>query len=278
MVTRGLRDPRRADSSQTRLDRAFSTYFLQCKDDDPAARPQQALPSSTILWIATHFGSNRNPRLRTVANLVILAFFFLLRVGEYTKSTDKNRKKRTVALRRKDVKLWRNGRLLHHSLPLTQLLLADAVTICLENQKNGFKGAILHHTASGRALCPVRSAVLLIHPIAHLPDYTGLGTYYDTQGHLCRVKANEVRATVLAGAEGDQLESRGYDLDRIGSHSLRSGGATHLKLCGYDETTIKKLGRWSGNTYLRYIQNQIGDLTQGIATQMARILRFHNVS
>ena len=70
----------------------------------------------------------------------------------------------------------------------------------------------------------------------------------------------------------------GYDLDRIGSHSLRTGGATHLKILGYDSDTIKKLGRWSSDTYLHYIQTQIGDLMAGIATQMAKVLRFHNVS
>ena len=47
---------------------------------------------------------------------------------------------------------------------------------------------------------------------------------------------------------------------------------------GYDDDTIKKLGRLSSNTYLRYIQSQIGNLMTGIATRMSTILRFHNVS
>jgi hypothetical protein len=277
MVTRGLADPRRADPSQHRLDKELSDYITFCSSKDPAPRPQQALPSSTILWIAQYFGSATSVRLRTVANLVVLAFFFLLRVGEYTRSTDK-RTKLTVPIRRQDVKLWHQGHLLAHDLPLATLLTADAVTIRLENQKNGFKGAVLHHYASRRALCPVRSAVLLVHPIAHLPRDTGLGTYISADGAVQRVSAAEVRACVQAGAAGDGLENRGYDLARIGSHSLRSGGATHLKLCGCDELTIMKLGRWSSNTYLRYIQTQIGDLAKGLATKMANILRFHNVS
>jgi len=44
------------------------------------------------------------------------------------------------------------------------------------------------------------------------------------------------------------------------------------------QTQFPKLGRWSSNTYLIYIQCQIGQLTVGIATAMARILHFHNVS
>jgi len=277
MVTRGLADPRRSDPSQHLLNKDLSDYLKSCTKADPAPRPQQALPSSTILWIAHNFGASPNPRLRAAANLVIIAFFFLLRVGKYTQS-DGTRDKLTVPIRRQDVKLWLNNRLLDHRLPFEVLIQADAVTITLENQKNGFKGAILHHYASREKLCPVRSAVLLLHPIAHLARDTGLGTYISADGAIRHVSAAEVRACVQAGAIGDGLHHRGYSLDRIGSHSLRSGGATHLKLCGCDELTIMKLGRWSSNTYLRYIQTQIGELTQGLATKMARILRFHNVS
>ena len=275
MVTRGLRDPRRADPAQHHLDIAFSSYFRRCSAQDPAPRPQLALPSSTVLWIALNFGSHYTARMRTIGDLIVLAFFFLLRVGEYTRSSDP---RLTVPLRRQDIKLWRNKSLLSHTLPLQELEQADAVTIFLDNQKNGFRGATLHHTASGNTLCPVRCAARLVHQIAALPESTGLGTYVLPNGAVRQVTASEIRSAVQMGAVGDNLEAMGYDIARIGSHSLRSGGATHLKLCGYDETTIKKLGRWSSNTYLRYIQTMIGELSAGIATAMSRILRFHQVS
>jgi hypothetical protein len=67
-------------------------------------------------------------------------------------------------------------------------------------------------------------------------------------------------------------------LDRIGSHSLRSGGAMHLNVAGYDHDVIHKLGRWSSNPYLVYIKIHIGQLTDGVAQRMAAIsLRFHLV-
>ena len=75
----------------------------------------------------------------------------------------------------------------------------------------------------------------------------------------------------------DNLHNAGFELKRIGSHSLRSGGAVNLKLNGYDHAMIMKLGRWSGNTYLLYIQNSIGELTTGVAQRMASTLRFHRV-
>jgi hypothetical protein len=48
-------------------------------------------------------------------------------------------------------------------------------------------------------------------------------------------------------------------------------------LNGYDHDIIKKLGRWSSNTYLHYIENYIGELTTGAATKMATTHRFHRV-
>ena len=75
---------------------------------------------------------------------------------------------------------------------------------------------------------------------------------------------------VRLAAQHDNLQEAGYDLSRIGTHSLRSGGAVRLKLAGEDDGIIKKLGRWSGETYAKYIQPHIGPITGGCAARMAR--------
>ena len=106
---------------------------------------------------------------------------------------------------------------------------------------------------------------------------TPLGTFTDEAGQRQQVSATEIRAAVRHAASLDDLEARGYDLGRIGSHSLRSGGAVALKLAGHDSDIIKKLGRWSSNTYLIYIQTQIAQLSAGIARSISRQLRFTNV-
>ena len=51
-----------------------------------------------------------------------------------------------------------------------------------------------------------------------------------------------------------------------------------LKLNGYDEVVIQKLGRWSSNTYLRYIHSQIGALTAGVSGSMAHPHPFVNIA
>lgn len=91
------------------------------------------------------------------------------------------------------------------------------------------------------------------------------------------MSAADIRAAVRIGAEMDGLEAKGFDLGRIGSHSLRAGGATILKAAGHDDLTIMLMGRWSSNTYMTYIRTQIAEVTAGLARDMARRLTFHNV-
>ena len=273
---RGYADPRRAIQGQHPLDPRFTAYLNKCKREDPPALQQQALPSSTIKRIAETYGASSEPRLIMTAELITVAFFFLLRLCEYTPRRRCNQC--TVPLRKKDIVLWRGGSKLSNDAAWHTLTQADAVTIHLEDQKNGHKHAVLHHDKSNNPhICPVRSMIRLIHAIRGLPDNTPLGTYHDKNGARRQVQDEDIRAAIRAGAHMDNLEAAGYDLTRIGSHSLRTGGAVALKLAGYDHDIIKKLGRWSSNTYLRYIQTQVAQLSQGVSHQMARLLRFQNV-
>jgi hypothetical protein len=47
-----------------------------------------------------------------------------------------------------------------------------------------------------------------------------------------------------------------------------------LKLNGIDNTMIQKFSRWLGDTFRRYIQPQISNLTQDIVTHMMTLLQF----
>ena len=179
-----------------------------------------------------------------------MAFFILLRVGEYTPSTEA---RQTVPLRKQDIRLWCNKHQLSNESDLMMLLTADAVTICLENQKNGDRHSIVHHKTSGDAtLDPVRSVAHLIFALHGLPDATPLGTFL-VNGLMCRVHVPSILAAVRLAAADCNLAAHGYDIGRAGTHSLPSGGAMALKLAGYDHDMIRKLGRWRSDMYLHYI-------------------------
>ena len=74
------------------------------------------------------------------------------------------------------------------------------------------------------------------------------------------------------------LHNKGIEADLVGPHSLRAGGAMALKLNGADDTTIMKMGRWSGLTFLQYIHNQIAHISTGLSDQMNTRLEFHNIA
>ena len=123
-------------------------------DVDPPPKPKLAIQISTINTIADKY--KFSVYHLTVADLIIIAFFYLLRVGEYTGATKKDKaKKRTVPLPTKEVTLWKDGVPIPHSSSLEQLLNADSATIKLENTKNGTKNATVHQYAFGGLICPV---------------------------------------------------------------------------------------------------------------------------
>jgi integrase len=91
------------------------------------------------------------------------------------------------------------------------------------------------------------------------------------------VMANDITKSIRSAAASTGLYSAGYTEDRISAHSLRATGAMALKLAGQDEATIKKLGRWSSTTWMKYIHAQIATLTAGLSEQMAVERVFVNV-
>ena len=124
-------------------------------------------------------------RFRIMADLIVMAFFFLLRVGEYTPSYQDHQ---TVPLHKKDVRLWRDKVELDRESPLHVLLLADAVTICLENQKNGHRHTTAHHASSGDPLFdPVPAVARLLFALHGMPPDTALGTHKDERGKMCQI-------------------------------------------------------------------------------------------
>jgi len=208
--------------------------------------------------------------------MVTIAFFYLLRVGEYT-SPASPREKRTIPLRMCDVKLWKQGIVLPHSSSLTTLLTADSATICIAHTKNGTKGAVVHHEAFGGPICPVAALAQRIANIQCGPQMGNLDTVYYSSRGPSKVTDCDIGVAVRWGVTYDGLLLKGYTLNRISSHSLRAGGAMAFKLAGALDSTIMRVGWWTSLRYLTYIHTQIGALTAGLAWKMSTAFTFQNV-
>ena len=76
LVLDGHPDPRRASPAQHTLDLPISHLLKKYSDEDPPAEPKLAIPISTITSIAKSY--RWTPHLAAVADLAIIAFFYLL--------------------------------------------------------------------------------------------------------------------------------------------------------------------------------------------------------
>jgi hypothetical protein len=71
---------------------------------------------------------------------------------------------------------------------------------------------------------------------------------------------------------------KGIPIERINTHSLRSGGAKALSLSGYSDTEIQKMGRWRGTTFKEYVRNELACFSTGMSSDMKKQFGFVNVS
>jgi hypothetical protein len=108
---------------------------------------------------------------------------------------------------------------------------------------------------------------------------TAISTYFDFPlRHPHQVSPSQVNTVLKKAVTQMGLQRYGFTRNNVSSHSLGAGGAMAMKLNGIDTITIKKHGRWSSNTFLEYIHEQIGAFTAGVAKQMSRYIPFQNMA
>ena len=275
-VLEGYPDPRRsAGSNGADLALPFTHLLKSFKACDPVPKPKVALPVHVIkLASAARLDPNASPSQCATANLIVMAFYFLLRVGEYTLPPD-HVTTRTVQFRVCDTRFWQGQTLLPHTSDAATLAAASSVTLMIDNQKNGQRGDTIHQEACASDFCPVRSVAARVSAVMalNMPLTTPLS--YVQPG--ISVQPPDILRAVRRGARLALLESSGYQLTRIGAHSLRASGAMALWLSGHSPEAIMKLGRWRTQTFLTYIHSQIAALTTGTSRKMGRSVNFHNV-
>eukprot|EP00956_Cyclotella_meneghiniana_P004840 scaffold5989_cov47-Cyclotella_meneghiniana.AAC.11 len=158
------------------------------------------------------------------------------------------------------------------------ILAEDAVTLKLENQKNGWKGVCVSHHSNGEEYNNPTKAVgrRYIHIRCHSADpNTFLSAYFEEDGLRRDVKDSNTRAGLKVAAEAlDYMGTRGIPVDKIDTHSLRIGGANALSLNGYSKEHIQKMGRWRGDTFLEYIRESLADFSDGMSKSMKKAFGF----
>jgi hypothetical protein len=217
---------------------------------------------------------------KAIGDMCLIAFYFLLRVGEYT-SHRKGANTRTVQFRARDIVFWdENLCRIPNEASLEKLLQAHSATMTIDNQKNGTRGGTIHQNALKTQRCPIKGLARRVHHImSHAngsPDDI-ISTYFTPNGRSHILHSYNITTAVKTAVKATGLVEHGFPLTCVSSHSLRAGGAMAMHLNKIDRDTIRKMGRWSSDTFLMYIHEQILAFSLGVSKKMSTEIGWHNI-
>ena len=256
------------------------------KQDDPPPVPQIAIPVQVINQCLKAGYTNTCPIKRAIADLSVIAFFYLLRVGEYTKPTlskkHKNKRAtRTVQFKIQDIGFFKNNKILERNTPIQQLTTADSCTLKITNQKNGRMGQTIHQHSTHKDICPIEALARQVnHIITNNGSHENLlcDVWLKDENKWYQITPPDMIKHLREAVTSLKLDNKGITPDLVGVHSLRAGGAMALKLNGASDTTIMKMGRWTSMTFLEYIHNQIAHLSKNLSHKMSTQLDYQNIA
>lgn len=261
----GAKDPRKDAHNKIdfRLTRQLHSY---AKADPPPIRVKPA-PITLVLYIlrVAHEIDITDDN-QAIADAICIAFYFLLRPGEYTGTTSDDQPFHIT-----DVTLFLGTRPLDHlTSPLHELHAATSVTYTFTTQKNNNRGEQVSHGRSTHHLCcPVKATIrrLLYHRRMNTATNKPLATYYNAHNRLTAITAKDV-TEVIRNAATANFHLTGIASHELSARSLRAGGAMAMLCANIDFDTIKLLGRWYSDAMVRYLHAQAQPVVQQLAVKM----------
>ena len=229
---------------------------------------------------------------KAVADCTLMAFTYLLRVGEYTRKGVRNNTKQTEEFEVRDVCFFARDPVTHNlriinpsSAPASALLNAHGISLRLRNQKNGWKNVCIFQEANGNVYnCGVRAiARRVLHIRSHTSSWNAaknmpLSTYFE-RGVRKHVTQEDIsRGLKMAATMLNYPSEKNIPIDRVDTHSLRGGGANALALSGYEDREIMKMGRWRSATFMEYIREELACFSAGMSANMKRKFNFMHVA
>jgi hypothetical protein len=259
----GQQDPRLLPSRK--LDLRLTRQLAAYKKQDPPPSWVKPIPFPIIAHSVTLCHRANTPASNTIADMLLLGFFFLLRPGEYAYTPNPD----ADPFRLCDVHLLINARRLHPYLSTeAELTMVNYIALEFTTQKNGVRGEMVGLGRTGHpTFCPVQA---LLRRVRHFrshraPLQTPLYSYYDRRWQRIDTSllTMHLRHTVIAmGA------TYGIAATDISIRSLRSSGAMSLLCAKVDTDMIRLLGRWHSDEMLRYLHVQTFPLVAPLAAQM----------
>ena len=246
-----------------RLQQLLRSY---AREDPPPFRVKPV--PVPVLHRATAIASARNTaKAACVIDMMWIAFFFLMRPGEYTKPQSQD----ASPFRLCDVTLHIGARRLHLFLAdAAELLQATSVQLTCTNQKNSNRGEVVGHGPNRHLVAnPVRAvARRIIHLRGHGADVDELLCAYRYAGRWKHVTAADI--TTLLREAAASTPTANVPPAEVSARSLRASGAMALLHERVDGDVIRLIGRWKSDEMFRYLHLQSQPLMHEYSTTMLR--------
>ncbi len=218
------------------------------KADPPTVKQLPVEVDVPELLVKHGLAPNASELDHAIGDLTMIAFYYLLRIGEYTTKGVRNNSKQTEEFKLVNITFFSKDargqlRCLPRDAPMDLILAAEGATMMLDNQKNGWKGVCVYQECNGDPIhCPVRAlGRRYVHLRIHgATDRTIISAYYHA-GKRFDVTSDHISTALKQAATALEYPLvKGIPIERINTHSLRSGGANALALSGYSDTQIQK--------------------------------------
>ena len=233
------------------------------KADPPPLRVEPC-PVQLIEHIASAAHNSSDVARQAIADMLIIAFYFLMRPGEHCHSGGNPH-----PFLIQDIQLYANGVLLSHTTcPLSALSHATYMTLTFTTQKNANRGEKIGHACASHPLvCPVKAT---IRRLSHLRLHHAAPTS-PLHRYFANLRWHSVTSALITHTMRQAARSHpslGVTPSRIEARSVRSGGATALLCANIDSNTVQLIGRWKSDAMLRYLFVQAAPRMSHLANAM----------
>lgn len=265
LATLGSPDPRYTVTGKIdfRLQRMLAAYTRL----DPPPNRVKPVPIPVLQHIMHQAVRSQAVPDLAFADMLCLAFFFLLRPGEYTGTVSD-----TQPFLLQDLTLYLGTqRLSPMTAPLEHIRAATFVTLEFTTQKNAVRGEVIGLARSGDPyFCPVTAAA---RRVTHLrqcqapPHQPIASSQHPITHRLHRITSNDLtqtlrQAAIVLGA------TYGFLPHHVSARSLRASGAMALLCANVDTDRIQLIGRWRSDEMLRYLHVQAEPVMRNFAARM----------